>query len=64
MELVKGTWNKPKGPQEPEQMVEVMILGTAQASNSDGQIRPVAVIADLSDHGRLRYVELKFVQLA
>lgn len=63
MLALRAKWNK-IGAGRNEQVVDVIVRGFAQASNSNTQeTRPVAIVQDLSDKNRLRYVELKFLEV-
>ncbi|MDA3831899.1 MAG: hypothetical protein PF495_00725 [Spirochaetales bacterium] len=66
MHQLRGIWDKiPSGPGKESKQVEVVVLGFGQISNSNtAEIRPVAIIQDLSDEGRLRYAELKYVRIS
>lgn len=66
MLALRGIWDKiPSKPGEASQQVDVVVLGFGQTSNSNtAEIRPVAIIQDLSDNGRLRYAELKYVRIS
>lgn len=59
---LKGRWWKPgegKGI-----AVDVIVRGFAQATISDSSgTRPVAIVQELGEDQRLRYVELKFVEI-
>ena len=64
MNLVKAKWDKGtlvNGKKEP-MYVDVVILDFVSV-NTEASARPVAVIADMSEGGQLRYAELKFLKV-
>ena len=59
---IPARWNKISS--KPDEWTDVVLLGFGQASNSNThETRPVAIVSDLSDNGRLRYAELKFIRI-
>lgn len=62
---LSGIWDKiPSGPGRSSTQVKVIILGFGQiSSGANSEVRPVAIIQDLSDDNRLRYAELKYVRI-
>ena len=65
MNPIRGIWDKiPAGPGKASEQVDIVILGFGQISNSNtAEIRPVAIVQDLSDENRLRYAELRYVRV-
>lgn len=61
MQPFAAKWNKIGTEGKPP--VEVTVLGFSTASISDsGGHRPVAIIQDDSDGGKMRFVELKYLE--
>ncbi len=62
MRPFKALWYKIGGKTD-DKPVSVTVLGLSTASISDGPgHRPVAIIQDDSDEGKMRYVELKYLE--
>lgn len=65
MLALRGKWDKiPSGPGKASEVVDVVVLGFGQMSNSNtSEIRPVAIVQDISDGNKLRYAELKYIRI-
>ena len=65
MQSLRANWLKPiDGDSRKTEKIEVSIHAFMQLSVSDSNAtRPVAIIDDPTDHQKLRYVELKFLEL-
>ena len=59
---LKGKWWKPDQSNTKGKPIDVLVHGFGQLQSSADLTHPVAIIEDL-ETGRLRYVELKFVQI-
>lgn len=62
---LKGKWWKPGGDDPRGMPVDVIVRGFAQATISENAgTRPVAIVQEtLGDSPRMRYVELKFLEI-
>ena len=59
---LKAKWWKPEAGKPNGNPIDVIVRGFGQAQTTEGGQRPVAIIQDCAT-GKLRYVELKFVQI-
>lgn len=61
---LKGKWWKPDGKSPNGTPVDIIVRGFGQASVSNTyEVRPVAIIQELGQGARMRYVELKYVEV-